>query len=281
MTGCLARRRVITRKGGAAQQLATAEKSALLGRIEKIYSSIQSLNATVDMVPALGSVNKGKITEYKDVRGYILFRKPEDIRIIGLYPVVRNKAFDMVSDGERFKLYVPAKNRFLVGRDEVIEPSKNKLENLRPRHFFDALLVKPIGPDESAILENITDEDTATYVVHVVRRTPAGELVPARSIHFDRLALSLERQILFDERGDILTDARYREWQPYDGTPFPKQIEINRPRDEYGMVLTIVKLDINKKLPDQQFVLDQPEGSVLQVVGEKPAPDSRNANGRN
>ncbi len=57
------------------------------------------------MTPALGSSEKSKITEYKDVRGYILFRKPTDIRIIGLYPVVRNKAFDMVSNGKDFRLH--------------------------------------------------------------------------------------------------------------------------------------------------------------------------------
>ena len=56
------------------------------------------------MVPAVGSVNKGKITEYKDVLGYILFKKPDEMRLIGLYPVVRNKAFDMVSRGADFRL---------------------------------------------------------------------------------------------------------------------------------------------------------------------------------
>ena len=78
-------------------------------RIAQQYEAIHDFNATVDMVPALGTAEKSKITEYKDVRAYILFRKPADIRIIGLYPVVRNKAFDMVSNGTDFKLYVPAR----------------------------------------------------------------------------------------------------------------------------------------------------------------------------
>jgi hypothetical protein len=235
------------------------------------------------MVPALGSADTGKITEYKDVRGYILFRKPDDIRIVGLYPVVRNKAFDMVSDGEQFKLYVPAKNRFIVGRDELVQPSKNKLENLRPRHFLDALLVAPPRKDETAVLLNITDEETATYILHLVRRRAGGELAPSRTIHFDRVALTLERQILFDDNGNILTDARYREWNTFDGIAFPKQIEVNRPRDEYGMVLSVVKLEINKKLDNSQFALDQPEGSTLQVLGEKPKTGARDAsaNGKN
>src|SRR6185295_7401484 len=108
--------------------------------------AIRDFNSTVDMVPALGTAEKSKITEYKDVRAYILFRKPTDIRIIGLYPVVRNKAFDMVSNGIRFRVYIPSKNRFLEGSNTTQQLSENKLENLRPQHFLDALLVRPIDP---------------------------------------------------------------------------------------------------------------------------------------
>src|SRR5438477_10314002 len=115
-TSCLARRRVITRKGGQpTQTLLTTDKETLLKEIAQHYAAIQSFNATVDLVPALGTANKGRITEYTDVRAYILFRKPADIRSIGLYPVVRNKAFDMVSDGSSFRLFIPAKNRFVQG----------------------------------------------------------------------------------------------------------------------------------------------------------------------
>jgi outer membrane lipoprotein-sorting protein len=281
-TGCLARRRVITRAGGSTKQLAVADKQALLERIQKTFAAIQTLNATVDMVPAIGSADKGKITEYKDIRAYILFRKPEDIRIIGLYPVVRAKAFDMVSDGDQFKLYVPAKNRFITGKDELTTPSANKLENLRPQHFLEALLVRPPSEGESPFVINQTDEERAEYIVHIVRRTPDGTVLPVRNVHFDRLNLAITRQIVFEPNGNILTDARYREWQSFEGIPFPKQIEINRPRDEYGVVITIVKLETNQTLPDERFALDQPEGSVLQVLGEKPseAAAEKNANGR-
>ena len=84
---CVARRRVITRgKATPNQALLTSDKNALWARVNMEYQSSQTLNATVDMVPALGSVNNGKITEYKDVRAYILYKKPAEIRIIGLYP---------------------------------------------------------------------------------------------------------------------------------------------------------------------------------------------------
>jgi hypothetical protein len=273
VSSCLARRRVITRKGTSTTitNLLTADKQALLDHVAAYYRSLQTLSATVDMVPALGSVNKGKITEYKDIRAFVLFRQPSEIRIIGLYPVVRNKAFDMVSQGEEFRLYVPSKNRFIKGRNEISAPSPNKLENLRPSIFLDALLVRPIDPaKEVAVLENMTDEDNAAYILHLLYNGADGQLHLARDIWFDRLTLRLSRQIIFDPQGEILTDARYNEWKTYDNVHFPRVIDINRPRDEYGVVMTVVKADINKTLGDEKFALEQPEGSVLQVLGTKP-----------
>jgi hypothetical protein len=221
------------------------------------------------MVPALGTAEKSKITEYKDVRAYILYRKPGDIRIIGLYPVVRNTAFDMVSNGPDFRLYIPARNRFITGRNEVVQPSPNKLENLRPTHFLDALIVLPIDPAaDKLLLENFTDEDDAFYILHLVREPQAGQLRLSRTIWFSRLDLTLARQLILDADGNILTDARYSDWRTYDNFRFPKHIEVNRPRDEYGVVIDVVKMDINKGVSDDKFVLNQPPGSATQVIGQ-------------
>jgi len=276
LSSCIARRRLIARKGASnpQQQLLTADRQTLIDTIVREYEAVHDFNAEVDMVPALGSVEKSKITEYKDVRAYVLFRKPSDIRLIGLYPVVRNKAFDMVSDGDQFKLFVPSKNAFLVGKNEIEAPSKNKLENLRPQHFLDAMLVKPIDTvHDKVLLMNLTDEDNAFYILPVVHDNGNGQLVLTRSVWFNRYNLTIARQFIFDATGNILTDARYSDWKNYDNVPFPKHIEINRPRDEYAVVIDIVKMDINKGVSTDKFTLEQPEGTTRQVVGEAPPPD--------
>jgi outer membrane lipoprotein-sorting protein len=271
-SGCFVRRRIITRKGSnPTPVLITADKQTLIDRLAHQYQSIQSLSATVDMTPALGSAEKSKITEYKDVRGYILLRKPADIRIIGLYPVVRNKAFDMVSNGKDFRLYLPAKNRFVTGSNQLIANSPNKIENLRPQHFLDALLVAPMQADEKAEIVNLTDEDNAVYILHFVRVQPNGDILPTRSVWFSRINLHIARQLIYDPAGNILTDAKYSDWHDYDTVPFPKTVDIDRPQDEYAVVLTVVKMEINRGIPDDKFVLEQPEGTQLQVLGQ-PAP---------
>jgi len=271
-SSCAIRRRVISRQGGnPAQKLQVAGESILLETIAREYRAVHDFSATVDMVPALGTAEKNHITEYKDVRAYILFRKPGFIRIIGLYPVVRSKAFDMTSDGAAFKLYVPSRNAFVMGKNDIVQPSPNKLENLRPQHFVDALLVRPVDlKTERVLLENLTDEDQATYILHVIHEQNQ-QLRLLRTVWFNRTNLHISRQLIFDDKGNILTDARYSEWKLYDNVPFPKHIEINRPQDEYGVVIDLVKMDINKGVSDDKFVLEQPAGTTLRTVGETPA----------
>src|SRR4029077_10537283 len=114
-----------------------------------------------------------------------LARKPAMLRMIGLFPVVRNRAFDMVSDGQEFKLWIPTKNRFVEGRNEVQTPNPSQpLENIRPQHIYDALLLPGVNPqDEIAVLENdveiVNDAkghkvQQADYVLEVVRKNERG-----------------------------------------------------------------------------------------------------------
>jgi outer membrane lipoprotein-sorting protein len=273
-SSCVVKRRLIVRQGAPNSQpvLQVANTQDLLERISEGYKGIQNFTMTVDMTPALGTAEKNHITEYKDVRAYIVFRRPDDIRIIGLYPVVRNTAFDMVSIGDIFKLYVPSRNEFVEGTNTMTgEPSKNKLENLRPQHFLEALLVRPSSPNDKVFLENFTDEENAWYILHEVRENNSGTLDLVRAIWFNRVDLHIARQMIFDKTGNILTDARYSNWAVFNDVPFPKHIEIDRPQDEYAVVMDVVKMDINQGVSDDKFVLNQPSGSTLRTVGQ-PAP---------
>jgi hypothetical protein len=275
LTSCLARRRLITRKatnGKTPPNLQVASEQSLIDSLARQYNAVHDFSATVDMTPALGSAEKSQITEYKEVTGYILFRKPDDIRIRGIYPLIHSTAFDMASSAGAFKLYIPSRNAFLVGRNDIAKPSPNKIENLRPQYFLDAMLVRPIDLKNNKILmENLTDEDGAYYILHEIYEGANGQLHLRRTIWFNRLDLLLARQLIFDDAGNILTDVRYSEWKPWDNVAFPKHIDFNRPHDEIGLVLDVVKMDINKGVSDDKFVLQQPDGTKLQNVGQPPA----------
>lgn len=261
--GCLVRRLKIVRPGfKSTDKLQTATLDQLLARLQTWNQQIQTVTATVDLEPTLGTVLKGEISQLKDVRGYVLIRKPNMIRMFGLYPVVRTRAFDMVSNGTDFELFVPVKNKFIVGKNHLDKPSSRKLENLRPQHIFEALVIAPPKKGERAVLENDTDETNAYYIVHLLREE-GGRLLLTRNIWFDRARLSIARQEIFDETGEIVSDSRYNDYDDVRGVAFPKKISVMRPKDEYGVALSVLKLQLNETLGDEKFALTQPPGTEL------------------
>jgi outer membrane lipoprotein-sorting protein len=285
LTGCLFRSRTVE-PPFISIQLKTATQQQLIDYINSQAASIQSMEATVDIDTTVGGVKKGKVTDYEEIRGYVLARKPAMLRMIGLMPIVRNKAFDMVSDGDRFKLWIPAKNRFVVGRNDVETPNPSQpLENLRPQHIYDALLLRRVDPqNEIAVLENDTELVTdaksrkvsrADYVVDVIHKGDQGWTL-SRKIVFSRTDLLPHRQLLYDDQGNVATNAVYNNYKEEAGVQFPWQIEIARPQEEYDITLNIVKLDLNQSLSDDKFVLEQPPGAEV-VHLDKPKAQSSTA----
>ncbi|MBS1852214.1 MAG: DUF4292 domain-containing protein [Acidobacteria bacterium] len=260
--------------------LKTATQSELVEYLNAQAAKIQSLQATVDIDTSVGGIKKGKITDYKQIRGYVLARKPAVLRMIGLMPVVRNRAFDMVSEGQNFKLWIPPKNRFIVGRNDVVTRNPDQpLENIRPQQIYDAILIPAISKDEIAVAENnvevVTDGkghkvQQADYVLNVIGKGKQGWFL-SRKIVFSRTDLLPHRQYVYDEEGNLATDARYEKYQEFDGQMFPAQIGIWRPQEEYDITLSILKLQINTPLPDDKFSLEQPEGAQVVHLDKPPA----------
>jgi outer membrane lipoprotein-sorting protein len=273
-SSCLYTKRVILRHGkkvsaGSAPTLLTATRDQLAARVADFYNAINSFQATVDMTPSIGSVYTSSITEIKDVRAFILFKKPSFIYIQGQYPVVRSKAFEMASDGKDFKVYFPAKSMFFVGANSAPAISKNKLENLRPEAFLSSMLIEPADPaKEATALVDATDEDNALYILYFARLGPNREFQGiARGVWFDRIDLSIVRQTVYDDAGALVSDTRYSKWQAWDGVQFPAHIDLNRDKDGYGVVLDVKDMKMNINLTDDKFVLNQPEGAQLQIIG--------------
>jgi outer membrane lipoprotein-sorting protein len=277
LQGCLFRAHKVERVVTGAP-LKTATQQDLIDYVNREAAKVRSMQATVDIDTTVGGARKGKITDYEEIRGYVLARKPAMLRMIGLMPVVRNTAFDMVSDGQVFKLWIPPKNRFLVGRnDQTVDPGQQSIENLRPQHIYDALLLREVDPEkEIAVLENdeeiVRDKEghpveQGAYHLDIARKGERGWFL-SRKIIFSRTDLLPHRQLVYDDFGNLATDARYEKYEDYGGIQFPSQIEIRRPREEYDIVLHMVKLQLNGVLTDEQFALAQPAGAAVKQLGE-------------
>jgi outer membrane lipoprotein-sorting protein len=243
--------------------------------VDAQYAAIHTLNAGVDITATTGGQHEGKEKENPTFSGYMFLRKPYDLRVLLLVPVLRSRALDMVSDGKTFKLIIPSKNRAIEGSEMMTTPSKNGLENLRPSIIRDALLIPAIGPEDYV---SVT-EDSRILPAGPKRKEPLEEpdydlsvfgvkndhvLKLKRIIHIGRVSLRPYRQDLYDDSGRIVTTVEYANYKNAGEIPYPMSITLIRPMDEYTLKIIVTKLTLNQKLDDEQFVLKIPPGMTVQ-----------------
>src|SRR5262249_8163172 len=152
---------------------------------------------------------------------------------------------------------------FIEGNNDAPPRSKNKLENLRPNAFLEALVPTPPDGGDLTALEDDTDPTRAVYVVLILHQSE-NQLHLVRSISFSRYTLEMIRQRIFDAAGSILSEAQYSDWKLYGGISYPSSITIRRPQDGYEVMITAGELKFNS--PDvtpEKFVLEQPAGSKV------------------
>jgi outer membrane lipoprotein-sorting protein len=288
LSGCYKTTRIVE-KNVAPAVVKDATVGDLVKQLNGNYEAIKSFNASVTIAASTGGGRTGKITDYTAFKGYILMRKPRDLRVILQVPAFGSVAMDMVSDGTNFKLIIPFQNKARVGTDEVKTPSKNSLENLRPGIFFDSILLRSVGADESVTLtesERTLPPDPKTHAILlepdydlVILGQPksghpksgsedgtlaASILTTRRVIHYSRETLLPYKQDIYDETGRVVTSVNYGRYQKYGEIEFPGEIDITRPFDEYALKITIVKLTPNPTLDDEQFKLEIPAGMTVQ-----------------
>jgi outer membrane lipoprotein-sorting protein len=263
---------------------ATSEE--LLDKYNAFASRVNSINATVELKTTAGSKYSGLIQEYHEVKSFLLAARPASVRMVGQAPVIGKTIFDMASDGKEFHVWLPTKNKFLVGEVALERTSDKPLENLRPQHLLDALLWPEIRKEETILLEEFNDETAKYYVLTILRGGYHTEIF--RKIWFDRSDLSIVRLQSYGPKGALLSDVRYSDWQslPDPATVgngsqvFPRTLRIDRPHDDYRLDLQVTKIDINAALGVDRFQLVQPANSELVRVtsdtnSRQPAKDSQ------
>lgn len=283
LTGCLFRSHEERRPFSTAP-LREAASDQLIDFINTNAARLQSFKADVDYDVTVSKQKKGKanefrVTEYTEISGILLVRKPEMLRMIGLVPGVRSTLFDMAGNSKGFSLSIPSQSKFIVGSNEILKPSIQPLENLRPPAIFDALLLKQIDPQtEMAVLEQSTEMvkdpknhkelQQQDYEI-IVLRTEGNRSYLSRRIMFSRVNLLPDRQLIYNLQGQVITDASYENFKDYSGIFFPETVHINRPVEGYSIQLTFTKLTFNQPLKDDQFVLNQPPGSKTINLDQK------------
>jgi len=278
--GCITiKTRTEVKKEEIRPQLDSSEDDLLAG-YNKQVRAVQSLRASVDLIPSTGTTYSGVIEEYHDVPGFILAQRPATVRVIGQAPVVAKNIFDMVADEKEFRIYIPSKNSFLVGPTALIRPSKKPLENLRPQHIVEALFWPELPPSANVLFEQFDFNVSRYYILTLLRQRETGRFQIARKIWYSRTDLLVSRVQLFGAEGKLESDIAYSDWQvvPADpGAPaadqpkFARDIHIWRPQDDYKLEIKVLRLTLNEAITPDKFELEQPAGTDLVRVGDEPS----------
>ena len=241
----------------------------LLSRLRDRSNAFQTLLATAELIPTAGSIYSGIIREYHDVKAFILLDKPSRFRMVGQAPIIRNNIFDMVSVGDDFRLSIPPKRKFIVGRNSMTRDAENALENLRPQHVLAALVFQGFDDgNEKFFLQEAREGNRRYYVVHEVSEDPSRRINLTRKVWVDRADLEVFRIQWFGPKGEFVQNVDYRDYRDFDGIRYPTMIQLTRPGEDYRLGIRISKATFNQPIEADKFVLDQPKGVERVELGD-------------
>ncbi|MDQ1611941.1 MAG: hypothetical protein QOG00_1872 [Pyrinomonadaceae bacterium] len=285
-------------------------KEAAPGELIEVINrlaQVRSLRGKIDIQFLDTSFAQCGVTEkYRTAEGDVILQRDGQIYLVinGPFSV---KIAEMASDGERFRVAVLKGDdkwlRFLKGTNtasyqridsgaevdcgkgdqkktaQMQQRAASAFSGLRPQHFTDALLVRPVTPGTNlvyvrseAFAEDVDTRPNAKRGARVVRGYyQLDELAPdgegrarlLRRFWFDRYGeIALARLQTFGERGELTTDVIYRNPKTFGETTkytLPADIEITRPQDRYSLRISYqvpeaVKVD--QPWPSEVFVLE-------------------------
>ena len=292
--------------------LSTTSTPQLIAEVNRL-ATVKSLRGKVDIQFQDNSfAETGLAEKYRTADGTVFLQRPGQIYLKIQAPFVGTNIAEMTSDGERFRVAVlqgdEKYRRFVRGTNSAQYPQlpmngngavkKGKgmddkrtvsvLSNLRPQHFTDALLIRPIQPREesgfvyarSEVYEEEADtRPRAKKGARVVRGyylldelAPGGEtgVRLLRRFWFDRVgSIRLARLQTYDKDGSLMTDVVYTDLKSFGESGslmMPSRVEITRPQDLY-------KLSVTYQSPESVIVDKQYESTVFVLENEWQLPE--------
>jgi len=309
LSGCgsIVKEKTVTPKLLKTENAAQADLEKEVNRLARI----NSMRAKMDLKFEDNSFAESGIAEkYKSADGEVVVQRPANILLKVQVPIIKSDVAQMTSDGTKFRVAILQDGgdgrykKFVSGTNDadysllqeqvkktdfddgkVIKQNVNAFSNLRPQHFTDAMLVRPVDTENysylvTTILQEEVDFDgikkksptgwvlRGYYLLEEMKKQPDASLKIVRRFWFDRVGgIRLARQQIFDEKGEIDSDITYgREGNLGSNGEYnnlPLQIAVTRPKEKYKMRLTYQTpetVSIGKTYPEKAFVLENTWG---------------------
>jgi hypothetical protein len=310
-----------------------ASKADLLKEVSR-FAKVASMRAKMDLKFEDNSFAQfGNKEVYRAADGEVVVQRPANIRLTVQVPVIKSDLAQMTSDGKNFRVAILMDGgsgkfkKFVRGTNDAdyskLQKSLSKTDtgqvaqnvsafaNLRPQHFTDAMLVRPIDDADLYTQSSIfqIEEDPAQpqksplrkvmrgyYLLDEFAKDATGDMKIARRFWFDRVGgIRLARQQIFDKAGEIESDIVYGKEGNLSDNPeyknLPLQIQVTRLKEKYTMKLTYQSpemVSIGKTYPEAAFVLQNTWGleevnlddklKENSAINPSPANNSQNTN---
>jgi hypothetical protein len=316
-----------------------ATEAQLVEQINRL-AKVNSMHARMDLKFEDNSFAREGIAEkYKTADGEVVVQRPANILLKIQIPIIKTDVVQMTSDGEKFRVailedgsggkyrrFVEGTNNAdysalqeqvskmdLDGKGKALQQNVNAFSSLRPQHFTDAMLMRPVDTtnyaySQSTILQEEEDRDARKkspirrvlrgyYLLDELHKAEDGSLKIARRFWFDRVgSVRLARQQIFDTQAEIESDIVYGSEGNLTATGeynnLPLRIEVTRPKEKYKMSLTYQSpesVSIGKTYNPDVFVLENrwklPEvdldKKLSEIRSQKPPAETKKSEARN
>ncbi|MEZ5345720.1 MAG: hypothetical protein R2681_09220 [Pyrinomonadaceae bacterium] len=281
-----------------------ADQGVLYNRVNYL-AKVNSINAKMYLSFEDNSYAESGLSEkYTTADSTIVVQRPASILLKVEVPIIGTDIAQMTSNGENFRVAILEDGaggkykKFVLGSNKIdyslltdklddigsndskeTQKNVNAFSNMRPQHFTDAMLMRPIDTDNFVYIRStITQEEfdikadkksplrwvlRGYYLLDEHRRADNGDLVITRRFWFDRVGgINLARQQIFGANGEIESDIVYGKTGPVSETgeyKLPLEVEVTRPKEKYKIKL-IYKAErsvkIGKEYPATAFVLE-------------------------
>jgi hypothetical protein len=307
-----------------------ATRADLLNEVNR-FARVNSMHAKMDLKFEDSSFAQfGNKDVYRAADGDVVVQRPAKIYLKVQVPVIKSDVAQMTSDGDTFRVailydsggkykkfvkgtnnadYSKLQKSLNSGGDGQVTQNVNAFANLRPQHFTDAMLVRPV--DDAKVYAESTifqvEEDPSQpkksplrvvmrgyYLLDEFGKDDGGILKIMRRFWFDRVGgIRLARQQIFDNAGEIESDIVYgREGNLTDKAEYknlPLRIQVTRPKEKYTMSLTYQtpeSVTMGNTYKDSVFVLQNSwnleevdlDKKLREASAANPSDDKKNVN---
>lgn len=293
-SGCGIKKTVKIDVPKSVREARTASLEDLLGVIRR-YDKVESLSSNSISLTYTSAkrMEQGELEKYTSIRGHLVLKRPDYVRLILEVPVTHGTLADVLSVGDNFSVRTRDR-KFYRGKNSakrlVVEDPAGQKEfpiGIRGPHIFEAIFPQSISfetPETAVTVHPETDSQRSYYVLTIMKvreqtKDQARFFPTIRKIWIERIGLTIARQQVLDEEAGIVSDITYSNQEQVEGEsfPLPLQMHIERPADGYILDLKFRKWNLNPDLGEDAFSMNpEPDDQIISLVEKSAARDVNN-----